>query len=47
MEQVKEKASTAAEIVKEEALEAIDRTKETAQGETPTGTQSSTHEAKK
>ena len=45
MEQVKEKASSAADNVKEEARDAIDRTKEVAQGETPTGTKSSTHEA--
>jgi len=46
LEQVKEKATSAADNVKEEARDAIDRTKEAAQGETPTGTESSTHEAK-
>jgi len=46
IEQVKEKASSAADNVKEEARDAIDRTKEAAQGETPTGTESSTDEAK-
>jgi hypothetical protein len=46
MEQVKEKASSAADNVKEEARDAIDRTKEAAQGEAPTGTKSSTYEAK-